>query len=287
MSRTPVKKSLLALAAVCLAFAPAAPAFAGGGHHGGGHHGGGHHDGGHHGGGHHDGGHHGGHHGGGHYGYGGYGYGGSGYGGSGYGHGGYGYSSHDYYYGSYGYRHHGGHRGRHGDRHGGLSDGQAVLLAAGIIGGAILIDRAIENDRARDGYYSGGYDPGYDRGYGPAPSRDFSYRRDERTYDGDDNGFEDNRALEGELAGGEPASGARYNYGAAYNDCKAETRDAARDSGVLVALPARPRAIDPIDDGAGVRFTADVIATGVGGAQYRRVMTCEADKGGVRFLELS
>jgi len=259
MNRSSVKKSLLALAAVCLAFAPAAPAFARGGHHGGGHH---------------DGGHRGGHHGGGHHGYGGY-----GYGGSGYGHGGYGYSSHDYYYGSYGYRHH----GRH---HGGLSDGEAVLLAAGIIGGVILIDRAIENDRAQGGYYSGGYDPGYDRGYASAPSRDFSYRRGERTYGGDDSGFEDNGALEGELAGGEPASGG-YNYGAAYNDCKAETRNAARDSGVLVALPARPRAIDPIDDGAGVRFTADVIATGVGGAEYRRVMTCEADKGGVRFLELS
>lgn len=270
MNRSSLKKSLLALAAVCLAVAPAAPALAGGGHHGGGHHGG------HHGDGHHDGGHHGGHHGGGHYGYGGY-----GYGGYGYGHGGYGYSSHDYYYGSYGYSHHDHHD--HHDHHGHHGH-DGALIAAGIIGGAILIDGALDREQERSYYRR--YDPDYGRSHASPPSRDFYYRRGERSYDGGDE-FEDNRALEDELAGGGAASGTRYNYGAAYNDCKAETRDAARDSGLLVALPARPRGIDPIDDGAAVRFTADVIASDVSGAEYRRIMTCEADKGGVRFLELS
>lgn len=181
-----------------------------------------------------------------------------------------------HYYGSRHYRRH---------HHGGLSGGEAALLAAGIIGGVILIDRALENDRDRA--YAGSYDPYRGDRYEPrAPSRDFYYRRDDRGYEAGDDDFTDDRALEGVLAGG-GQSAAGYNYGAAYNDCKAETRDAASDSGLLVALPARPRVIDPIDDGAAVRFTADILARDLNGAEYRRVMTCEADSQGVRFLELA
>lgn len=209
-----------------------------------------------------------------HGGYGHHGHGYSGHHGHGSGHGGYG----SYYYGSHGYRHH--------HRHG-LSGGEAALLAAGIIGGVILIDRALENDRARYDYDNRGYDRGYGDRYERAPSRDFYYRRGERAYESGEDEFSDNRALEGELAGGGQSQGADYNYGAAYNDCKAETRDAAGDSGLLVALPARPRVIDPIDDGAAVRFTVDILARDLNGAEYRRVMTCEADSQGVRFLEIA
>jgi hypothetical protein len=244
MKRSPVKKSTLVLAAIAMAFAPLAPAFAGGRHHNG-HSGSRHYASGHHYSGHH-------------------------------------YSGRQYYGGGhyYGSRHY---RGRH--HHGGLSGGEAALLAAGIIGGVILIDRALENDRDRA--YADSYDPYRgDRYVSREPSRDFYYRRDDRAYGAGDDDFSDNRALEGELAGG-GQSGAGYNYGAAYNDCKAETRDAAGDSGLLVALPARPRVIDPIDDGAAVRFTADILARDINGAEYRRVMTCEADSEGVRFLELA
>lgn len=242
-----LKKSLLSLGALATALALPAPVFAGGGHR--------HHPGcGH---GHYAGKHH--------------------------GHG-------SYYYGSKHYRRH-----HHRD---GLSGGEAALIAAGIIGGVILIDRAMETGRYQDRDYERGYDPYEGRGtyYGGDPYygreryyggevRDFAYRRDDRYYV-DRRPYDD---LDGDLAGGGPSYGGaagEYNYGAAYNDCKAETRDAARDSGMLVALPAKPRIIDPIEGGEAVRFTVDVMATDLSGAQYRRTMTCEADAAGVRFLEI-
>lgn len=197
-------------------------------------------------------------------------------------HGGYGHGwrghghGHHYYYGSRHYRrHHHGH---------GLGAGEAALLAAGIIGGVILIDRAIENERARERYYSRAYEPYY-AGYEPAPARDFYYRRDDR-FAGDESEFHDNGGLDA-LAGGPADRGPSYNYGAAYNDCKAEIREAAGDGGLLVALPARPQRIEPIEGGAAVRFTADILARDLAGAEYRRVVTCEADARGVRFLEIA
>lgn len=255
--RASLKKAALAAAALATVFGGIAPAYAGGGHHGGRH----------------------------------------GY---------YGRPSHHayhhpqryhgrYYYGS---RHY---RGYHHRR--GLSGGEAALIAAGIIGGIILIDRAMEaeaydrysRDRYDDPYYNRRYQQ-YGDGYGSG--RDFSYRRDERAYgsSGYDDRYDgryDDRSdgYDDELAGGrdyaDAGSGSSYNYGAAYNDCKAETRDAAGDSGVLVALPAKPRVIDPIDGGEAVRFRADVIARDLQGVEYRRVMTCEADAQGVRFLEIT
>ena len=185
----------------------------------------------------------------------------------------------------------------HGSRHyrrrhhrGGLSGGEAALLAAGIIGGIILIDQAIENDRRRDAY---------DPYYAPPRRDDFYYRRDDRApapaapYDDYDRDYEDD--LDEDLLGGgyderydgrsSPAYAADYNYGAAYNDCKAETRAAADAAGVIVALPAKPQRIQPIEDGTAVRFVADYLAQGRGG-EWRRTMVCEADESGVRFLEL-
>lgn len=166
---------------------------------------------------------------------------------------------------------------------GGLSGAEAGVIAAAIIGGAILIDSA--NDRARyDDRYYGGYDARY-----PAPSRyspppryssgpadDYYYRRDE-------SGAVSSRDDYGLEGGGDNLS---YNYGAAYNDCKAETRAAADQGGLFVALPAKPQQIVPIDDGAAVRFTADFIANDRRGIEVRKTMVCEADLEGVRFLEL-
>jgi hypothetical protein len=179
------------------------------------------------------------------------------------------YASNHYYYGSRDWR-------RHHHR-GGLSGGEAALLAAGIIGGIILIDRATENDRYRggDGYEGRPYDDRYrrDDGYDRYP-RDGSYRRDDRRYGDLDDRLEGGRARPGD-----------YNYGAAYNDCKAETRDAARDSGVTVALPSKPDRIIPIDGGGAVRFEARYTASD-GRGERRRRMVCEADEGGVTYLQL-
>ncbi|MGE0408950.1 MAG: hypothetical protein AB7P23_06775 [Amphiplicatus sp.] len=191
------------------------------------------------------------------------------------GHGGYhhAYARHyrgGYYYGSRYYRH----------GHGHLSGGEAALIALGVVGGIVLIDRALERDRYETRY-------GY---YDPPPPRDY-YRRDDRplSYGDDeeiDGGFYDDSELAG--AGHAPSYAPgerRYNYGAAYNDCKAETRDAARDGGLVVALPAKPQRIEPIDGGAAVRFTAGYIVQDRG-RETRRTMICEADGAGVRFLEL-
>lgn len=186
-------------------------------------------------------------------------------------------------HGNYAPRHRyygGGHRGGYYRGHrGGLSGGEAAVIAAAIIGGAILIDAASDRDRYDDRY---AYAP--PRRYAPAPRDDYYYRRDDRSVapSYDDEGEDD---FGGELLGGEGA-GASYNYGAAYNDCKAETRAAADEGGLFVALPARPQAITPIDDGGAVRFTADLVAQDRNGGQFRKTMVCEADLTGVRFLEL-
>jgi hypothetical protein len=241
-----MKKSLLPAAAALAALGSVAPAAASPHGHGRGHHGG----------------HHGHHKFHGHHGY--------------YGHHG------GFYYGSHGYR-------RHHHKHG-LSGGEAALLAAGIIGGVILIDRALENERRYDRYaYRRPYpDDRYDDRY---PNDRYRYERDGygRYYDDRDDGLddellggpEDSGYSEGALSGGR----GEYNYGAAYNDCKAETREAARQAGVIVALPAKPERIAPIDDGYAVRFETSYLASD-SGREWRRTMVCEADKGGVRFLEL-
>mgnify|MGYP006929324569 CR=1 FL=1 len=202
---------------------------------------------------------------------------------------GHGYHGHHWGHGHYKPRRHY-YYGHHGHHRGGLSGGEAAVIAAAIIGGAILIDSA--NDRAS---YNNRYD---DRYYGaryPAPSRysappryssgpadDYYYRRDDSGYASQGQPYGDDYGLDG--AG--PVAIFSYNYGAAYNDCKAETRAAADQGGLFVALPAKPQQITPIDDGAAVRFTADFIANDRRGIEVRKTMVCEADLEGVRFLEL-
>lgn len=180
-------------------------------------------------------------------------------------------------------RHH--YYGHHHRR--GLSGGEAAVIAAAIIGGAILIDGARDRRRYDDRYY-GGYDDRY--AYGPAPSRQaqsYYYRRDDSAQAWGDDDYDDGGYGYDDLLGAAPAGpNAAYNYGAAYNDCKAETRAAAGQGGLHVALPAKPQRITPIEGGEAVRFTADLIASDRRGGEARKTMICEADINGVRFLEL-
>lgn len=172
----------------------------------------------------------------------------------------------------------------------GLSGGEAALIAAGIIGGAILIDRALDDRRHDDRYYGYAPPPPPPRGYYGEPTRDLYYRRDDRAYASPryENDYRDD--YDDELLGGPAesrfAGRGEYNYGAAYNDCKAETRAAASDRGLLVALPAKPSDIRPIEGGAAVRFTTEFIARDLQGREMRQTMICEADLRGVRFIEL-
>lgn len=178
---------------------------------------------------------------------------------------------------------HYGHHYRFKRHRGGLSGAEAGLIAAGIVGAAILIDSASDrrgyDDRYDDRYDRyGGYDiyDGYDR-----TSRDgFYYRRDDRGYAGADR----DDPLDRDLAGGRAAPG-EYNYGAAYNDCKAEAREAARREGLSVNLPARPEDIRSLDEGEAVRFVTRFEMQDRG-RTTRQTMVCEADGAGVRFLEL-
>lgn len=219
-----------------------------------------------------------------------------------------------------------GHRGRFGYRHyrrGGLSGGEAALIAAGVIGGAILIDRAFEQrryddyDRAYDRYTrsSGRYRRGgawdddyyyqrddrfgdrrFDDRFDNRPEFDESeglYRRDERSRQEPNTGETDeDYGLLGDvapsaqprriLAAGEPTPEyPRF----AYQECLAETRGAAGAGGMMVALPAMPTQTERLADGS-VRMTAVFTARNARGQEWQRVMTCEADDGGVSFLEL-
>jgi hypothetical protein len=221
--------------------------------------------------------------------------------GYGYGHGyhGGGYYGGDWRYDGYrgawndGYRNH--HRHYRYKRHkGGLSGAEAGLIAAGIVGAAILIDSA--SDRRRDvrPYDDEGYDRRY-RDYGRYDGRydrradvrywrddDFYYRRDDRRL----TDREWNDSLDDRLEGGDRAKPGEYNYGAAYIDCKAETREAARREGLTVGLPAKPDRIQRIEDGEAVRFVTTFEMDEGRGRNVKQTMVCEADAAGVRFLEL-
>lgn len=226
------------------------------------------------------GGHHGGHHGG--------------------GHGGYHYTPRHYSY-NYGYGY--GYRPYYNYRHhrsGHISAGEGALIAAGIIGGVILIDRALDN---RDRYDDRRYDSrDYDRRYDDRDRRgafddDYYYQRDSRPYEGrradwdyDGRAFDDDRAgaarsaeLDGELLG----DGARPTVlaDAAFRECVAETRGAAGAGGMSVAMPGAPTEVERLADGS-VRMTAQFRASNPRGESWTRRFVCEADDQGVRFLQV-
>lgn len=204
----------------------------------------------------------------------------------------YGYGSH---YGNYGYY------GRH--RHGGhISGGEAALIAAGIIGGVILIDRALDNrDRYDDRYY-------FDRRYDSRTRRgafddDYYYQRDDRPYEDrradweyDGRNFNDDRSgarvstargdLDDELLG-DNARGPRPAIlaDAAFRECVAETRGAAGAGGMNVAMPGAPTEVERLADGS-VRMTAQFRASNARGESWTRRFVCETDDQGVRFLQV-
>lgn len=224
-------------------------------------------------------------------------------------HGGHSYRSHHYshsyrphysHYRYYDYRHH---------RRGHISGGEAALIAAGIIGGVILIDRALDNrDRYDDRYYNDRrydrrYDSRYDDRYrrGAFAEDDYYYQRDDRVYDDsdadwrydgrdfDDRGYRaaeqrgdlDDRLLGAEDRGSRPTVLAD----AAFRECVAETRGAAGAGGMNVAMPGAPTEVEKLADGS-VRMTAQFRASNARGESWTRRFVCEADDQGVRFLQV-
>jgi hypothetical protein len=195
-----------------------------------------------------------------------------------------------YYYGSHRYR-------------SGLSGGEAALIAAGIIGGAILIDRALDDRDRYDGRRYDRYDDRYDdRRYDRYDDRyerrgafddEYYYRRDDRSdrYDDRYASAQSDRAApdyvdESGLLGADGRSDSDgYFAQAAFTECVAETRGAAGAGGMVVALPGAPSAIEQLADGS-VRMKAQFRASNARGDQWTRQMVCEADDQGVRFLQI-
>ena len=199
--------------------------------------------------------------------------------------------------GFYGRGHYG--RGYYRGR-GGISGGEAALIGLGIVGGAIIIDRALDDRRYRDRYYddrrySDRYDG--DRRRAGAFDDDYYYQRDSRPYEDDrdlraargadfpeDGAFD---AGEPELLGGERASASvtRVAVNAAFRECVAETRGAAGAGGLTVAMPGAPTDVEQLADGS-VRMVAQFRASNARGQEWTRRFVCEADEAGVRFLQV-
>lgn len=178
-------------------------------------------------------------------------------------------------------------------RRGRISGGEAALIAAGVIGGVILIDQALD---ARD--RESRYDPYYSRERGAFGDDEPYYSRDDR-YDGryDErygaSGAYDPYEEEYGLAGGperdryDGAGEGGYERGAveaAFRECLAETRGAAGAGGLIAAFPSEPDRVDP--RGRGWRIEASFRASNARGQNWSRRMICEADEGGVRFLQI-
>jgi hypothetical protein len=216
------------------------------------------------------------------------------------------YGAPRYYRPAYGHRYRNYHRHR-----GGVSGGEAALIAAGIIGGIILIDRA--NDR-RDAYarydYYDRYDAPRQRG---AWDDDYYYRRDGRVYDRRaeyqpryDERYEDDYAQDDRRS--EPAIEVdEDDYGLAgspedlraprvvtaggdyprqaFLECAAETRGAIGAGGMMSAFPDQPTEVETLADGT-IRMTTLFTAQNERGQNFRRSMICEADDRGVALLEI-
>ena len=203
----------------------------------------------------------------------------------------YGHYSHYRNYRYHGYRGHGG---------GHISAGEGALIAAGIIGGVILIDRALSDRDRYDRYDDRRYDRRYDDRYQRrgAFNDDYYYQRDSRDYDRDPDydryvsrpdaadlrrdGDLDDRLLGDDRSG---ARGGAVLADAAFRECVAETRGAAGAGGMSVAMPGAPTEVERLADGS-VRMTAQFRASNPRGESWTRRFVCEADEGGVRFLQV-
>jgi hypothetical protein len=204
------------------------------------------------------------------------------------------YSYGHYNYGHYNYGHYR-HRGH-------ISAGEGALIAAGIIGGVILIDRALDNrdryDRYGDRYYDRRYDNRrYDDRDRLSSDDNYHYRRDDRDDDGryvDDRSYNDRYSAAGSdsdideaLLGDDARAGSRPAVlaDAAFRECVAETRGAAGAGGMTVAMPGAPTEVERLADGS-IRMTAQFRAAGQRGESWNRRFVCEADGEGVRFLQV-
>lgn len=179
-------------------------------------------------------------------------------------------------------------------RRGHISGGEAALIAAGIIGGVILIDRALDRSERYDDRY---YDDRYRRGafdddyYHQRDDRPYEYGRSgdryaSRPYDDDFEGAGGRSDVDGALLGDDRgARGSRVLADAAFRECVAETRGAAGAGGMNVAMPGAPTEVEPLADGS-VRMTAQFRASNARGDEWTRRFVCEADEGGVRFLQV-
>lgn len=213
-------------------------------------------------------------------------------------HGGYYYHPHHY---SYGYSHyprytHYRYYDYHHHRRGHISAGEGALIAAGIIGGIILIDRALDDrDRYDDRYYDSRYDDGYRRG---AFDDEYYYQRDDRPYDDrySDRYDGDYRSagsdvdvsgpdVDDRLLGDGDRARPAVLADAAFRECVAETRGAAGAGGMNVAMPGAPTEVEALADGS-VRMTAQFRASNPRGESWTRRFVCEADDQGVRFLQV-
>lgn len=211
------------------------------------------------------------------------------------GHGGRYYEPRHYDYGYYPrYRNHG-HYYNGGRHRGRISAGEGALIAAGIIGGVILIDRALDDrDRRYDDRYR--YEDRYRRG---AFDDDYYYQRDNRPYDDwrygdrfsdrrDDDQFRSasaDRDIDDLLLGEKDLGGRAIPADVAFRECVAETRGAAGAGGMTVAMPAVPDRVEELADGS-VRMSASFRAANPRGESWTRRFVCEADAGGVRFLQV-
>ena len=177
----------------------------------------------------------------------------------------------------------------YGRRRGRISGGEAALIAAGVIGGVILIDQALDSSerrRALDRYDDDGYyardryrdDPYYRRDDHDDDARDRRYGGyDDRGYgrvDGEDYG----------LAGGDDSRSGRTGSEQAFRECVAEARGAASAGGLATSFPNVPLRVE--ERGEGWRIEARFRATNPRGDSYVRRMVCEADSGAVRFLQI-
>jgi hypothetical protein len=205
-------------------------------------------------------------------------------------HGGYYYQPHHYSYGYSHYPRYSHYRYYDYDHHrrGHISAGEGALIAAGIIGGVILIDRALDNrDRYDDRRYDSRYD---DRDRGAFDDDDYYYQRDNRPYDNRnadryDGDYRSADAVDDRLLGDGDRARPAVLADAAFRECVAETRGAAGAGGMSVAMPGAPTEVEELADGS-VRMTAQFRASNPRGESWTRRFVCEADDQGVRFLQV-
>jgi len=179
----------------------------------------------------------------------------------------------------------------------GFGAGDAALLAAGVIGGAILIDNAFDRSEARYTRYDAGTIPNRQgtRSRSTIPSLNGRPLPAERDFDEaplDDRGADGIPPLEGgavdgadvgeEIAALGPLDG---NYLDAYRLCTNELRDRLGRQGVRVAVPSDPQDGGSIAGGVW-RLETEFTMRTASGASYLKRMTCEADETTVGYLEI-